>query len=55
MLCYVALPHVALGWFAVCDCGIVDHTHLLNIDNPYLEQMISQVYTTEIKLNKAKQ
>ena len=20
--CYVALPQCALGWFAVCDCGI---------------------------------
>ena len=20
--CYVALPHVAVGWSAVCDCGI---------------------------------
>ena len=20
--CYVALPHGALGWSAVCDCGI---------------------------------
>ena len=19
---YVALPHGAMGWFAVCDCGI---------------------------------
>ena len=20
--CYVALPHGAIGWSAVCDCGI---------------------------------
>ena len=20
--CYVALPHGALGWYVVCDCGI---------------------------------
>ena len=26
---YVALPHGAVGWSAVCDCGIFDHTHLL--------------------------
>ena len=27
---------------------------LLNIDNPYFEQMISQIYPTELQLNKAK-
>ena len=26
---------------------------LLNIDNPYLEQMVSQIYPTELQLNKA--
>ena len=26
--CPVALPHGAMGWSAVCDCG-PDHTHLL--------------------------
>ena len=26
---------------------------LLNIDNPYFEQMISQIYPTELQLNKA--
>ena len=26
--CYVALPRGAVGWSAVCDCGIPDHTHL---------------------------
>ena len=26
---------------------------LLNIDNPYFEQMISQIYPTEPQLNKA--
>ena len=26
---------------------------LLNIDNPYFKQMISQMYPTELKLNKA--
>ena len=25
----MALPHGAVGWSAVCDCGIHDHTHLL--------------------------
>ena len=25
---------------------------LLNIDNPYFEQMVSQIYPTELKLNK---
>ena len=32
MSCYcvtVALPHGAVGWSAVCDCGIPDHTHSL--------------------------
>ena len=27
--CHVALPHGAVGWSAVCDCSIPDHTHLL--------------------------
>ena len=27
--CYVALPHSAVGWSAVCDCGISDHSHLI--------------------------
>ena len=26
--CPVPLPHDAVGWSAVCDCGIADHTHL---------------------------
>ena len=25
---------------------------LLNIDNPYFEQMVSQIYSTELQLNK---
>ena len=24
--CFVALPHGAVGWSAVCDCGFPDHT-----------------------------
>ena len=27
---------------------------LLNIDNPYFEQMVSQIYPTELQLNKTK-
>ena len=27
--------------------------NLLNIDNPYFEQMVSQIYPTELQLNKA--
>ena len=27
---------------------------LLNIDNPYFEQMVGQIYPTELQLNKAK-
>ena len=26
---------------------------LLNIDNPYFEQMVDQIYPTELQLNKA--
>ena len=26
---------------------------LLNIDNPYFEQMVGQIYTTELQLNMA--
>ena len=26
----MALPRGAVGWSAVCDCGIPDHTHLLS-------------------------
>ena len=25
---------------------------MLNIDNPYFEQMVGQIYTTELKLNQ---
>ena len=25
---------------------------LLNVDNPYFEQMVSQIYPTELQLNK---
>ena len=28
--CSVALPHGAVGWGAVCDCNIPDHTHFLS-------------------------
>ena len=27
--------------------------YLLNIDNPYFEQMVCQIYPTELQLNKA--
>ena len=27
---------------------------LLNIDNPYFEQMVGQIYPTELQLNKAR-
>ena len=27
---------------------------LLNIDNPYFEQMVSKIYPTELQLNKTK-
>ena len=27
---------------------------LFNIDNPYFEQMVSQIYSTKLQLNKAK-
>ena len=27
---------------------------LLNIDNPYFEQMVDHIYPTELQLNKAK-
>ena len=29
--CSVALPHGAMGWSAVCGCGIFDHTLALTI------------------------
>ena len=25
----MAISHDAVSWSAVCDCGILDHTHLL--------------------------
>ena len=28
-LCSMALPHGAVNWSSVCDCGISDHTLLL--------------------------
>ena len=27
--CHVAIPHGVVGWSAVCDSDIPDHTHLL--------------------------
>ena len=30
-----------------------DLDDLLNIDNPYFEQMVGQIYPTELRLNKA--
>ena len=30
-----------------------DLDDLLNIDNPYFEQMVGQIYPTELQLNKA--
>ena len=27
--CAVALPHGAVDWSVVCECGIPDHTHVL--------------------------
>ena len=31
----------------------LDDLHVLNIDNPYFEQMVGQTYPTEVQLNKA--
>ena len=33
--CSVAIPHGAVGWSAVCDCGIFYHTHLLFFNDSY--------------------
>ena len=33
--------------------GAFNSTSLLNIDNPYFAQMVSQIYPTELQLNKA--
>ena len=27
--CSLPLPQGAMGWFAVCDCGLSGHTHFL--------------------------
>ena len=56
---WAALPRGATGLSAVCDCGIswsyslTILDDLLNIDNPYFEQMVGQIYSTELQLNKA--
>ena len=31
---------------------MLDVNDLLNIDNPYFEQMVSQIYPIELQLNK---
>ena len=31
----------------------LDYTYLLNIDNPYFEGMVNQIYPPELQLNKA--
>ena len=40
----VSLPRGVVGW------SLDD---LLNIDSPYFEQMVRQIYPTELQLNKA--
>ena len=32
------------------NCTLIYLDGLLNIDNPYFEQMVSQIYTTELQL-----
>ena len=39
----VALPHGAVGWSAVCDCGISDHNNLV-FDNVCYKAFIYNMY-----------
>ena len=32
------LSPCAMGWSAVCDCGISDHTHLLSDTGPHIRK-----------------
>ena len=41
---------VHTSWLGSFICLLDD---LLNIDNPYFEQMVGQIYPTELQLNKA--
>ena len=36
----VSLPHGAMGWSAVCDCGVVSWSYLLTLDLDQADQMM---------------
>ena len=37
--CSVDLPHGTVGWSAVCDCAISDHTHLI-LEKKYVKIVV---------------
>ena len=49
--CSVAVPHGAVGWSAVSDCGILDHANLLLIARNLMEKSIGlkRVYHYKIR------
>ena len=41
-------------WYLIVSIpDLCNLTYLLNIDNPYFAQMVGQIYSTELQLNKA--
>ena len=44
---YTTLPHNLIKE------KLIDLDNLLNIDNPYFEGMVNQIYPSELQLNKA--
>ena len=56
LLDYSSCIQVVLGFLSTSFCRHSTHRYLddlLNIDNPYFEQMVGQIYPTELHLNKA--
>ena len=52
VMIYVKFKRMLRRIYAVCaNCAFTKS--LLNIDNPYFEQMVGQIYPTELQLNKA--
>ena len=46
----MSLPHGAVGWYAVCDCGIFGYTHLLS-ENIKKNSVESKTESKDIGIN----
>ena len=61
MICFTKLPVAGLAQFLYIACQICFHAYLiyrylddiLNMNNVYFDNMVSQIYPSELQLNKA--